>query len=82
MVFKINIGDKGKTWKIETESEFLVGKSIGDKVDGKDIKAELEGYEFELKGGSDQAGFPMYKEAEGIGIKKVLFSKGWGIFQM
>jgi small subunit ribosomal protein S6e len=79
MAFKIVIGNKGKSWKLETESEALVGKSLGDKADGKEIKAELEGYEMEIKGGSDQAGFPMYKEVEGIGLKRVLFSKGWGM---
>lgn len=79
MAFKINIGNKGKTWKLETESEALVGKSVGDKIEGKEIKAELGGYDLEVKGGSDQAGFPMYKEVEGIGLKKVLFSKGWGM---
>ena len=79
MAFKINIAHNGKTWKVETESEALVGKSIGDKVDGKEVKAELEGYELEVKGGSDLSGFPMYKEVEGIGMKGVLFSKGWGM---
>lgn len=79
MAFKINIGHKGKTWKIESESEALVGKSLGDRVDGKEIKAELEGYEFEIKGGSDSAGFPLYKEVEGIGLRRVMFTKGWGM---
>ena len=79
MAFKFVIGDKGKAWRVESDNEAITGKSIGDKIDGKDIKTELEGYQFEVKGGSDQAGFPMYKEAEGIGLKRVLFSKGWGM---
>ena len=79
MPFKINIGDKGKTWKFELESEYLNGKSLGDKIEGKELKYELEGYEFEITGGSDISGFPMYKDAEGIGLKKVLFKKGWGM---
>ena len=79
MPFKINIGSKGKTWKVELESEDLMGKSIGDKIQGKDIKPELEGYEFEITGGSDFAGFPMYSKVEGIGLRRVLFEKGWGM---
>ncbi len=79
MPFKINIGHKGKTWKIATESEALVGKSVGEKFDGKELSADLEGYELEIKGGSDIAGFPLFKEAEGIGLKRVMFSKGWGM---
>ena len=79
MAFKLNISEKGKAWKLEIESEFLVGKSVGDKFDGKEIKPELEGYELEITGGSDSAGFPMFKEVSGIGLKKVLFKKGWGM---
>ena len=79
MAFKLNISENGKAWKLEIESEFLVGKSVGDKFDGKEIKPELEGYELEITGGSDSAGFPMFKEVSGIGLKKVLFKKGWGM---
>ncbi|MEK6928952.1 MAG: S6e family ribosomal protein [Nanoarchaeota archaeon] len=79
MAFKLNISEKGKAWKIETENEFLIGKSIGDTIDGKDIKAELEGYEMKITGGTDSAGFSMSKNAEGIGLKRVLLKKGWGM---
>src|SRR3989344_2975591 len=65
MPFKINIGDKGKT--------------LGGKSECKELKHELEGYEFEITGGSDISGFPLYKDAEGIGLKKVLLKKGWGM---
>ena len=34
MPFKINIGDKGKAWKLETESNYLNEKSLGDKIHG------------------------------------------------
>ena len=81
MVFKLIIGDKGKAWRLEIEGEGLVGKSIGEKVDGKEISSALSGYELEITGGSDFAGFPMYKEVEGIGLKRVLFTKkGWGMW--
>jgi len=73
MPFKINIGDKGKSWRFELESGYLNGKSLGDKIEGRELRNELEGYEFEITGGSDISGFP------GIGLKKVLLKKGWGM---
>jgi small subunit ribosomal protein S6e len=80
MTFKLNISSKGKAWKLESEAETLVGKSIGDKFDGKEINVDLEGYEFEITGGSDKSGFAMYKEIEGIGLRRVLLKKGeWGL---
>ena len=79
MPFKLNISDKGKAWKLETEDEFLLGKSIGDKFDGKELKPELDGYELEITGGSDIAGFPMKAGIEGIALNRVLLTKGWGM---
>jgi ribosomal protein S6E (S10) len=80
MAFKLNISEKGKAWKLNTEDEILVGKSIGDKLNGKDISADLEGYELEITGASDLAGFPHKKDVEGPELKKVLFTKlGWGM---
>jgi len=79
MALKLNISEKEKSWKIEVEPEVLSGKSIGDKVQGKQIKPELDGYELEITGGTDFAGFPMSKDVEGIGMKKVLLTKGWGL---
>ena len=77
MPFKINIGTKeGKTYKIETESESLIGKSLGEKVPGKDISKDFEGYEFEIKGASDSAGFTAMENIEGIGLKKELLTYG------
>lgn len=79
MPFKLVIGDKGKAWKIDLDNENLVGKSLGDKISGKEIKAELEGYEFEITGGSDMAGFPLSKEVPGLALKSLLLKKGWGM---
>lgn len=79
MPFKINISDKGKSWKLETEAESLVGKSIGDKVEGKEVAQDLEGYELEITGGSDMSGFPLWKKAEGLGLKRVLLTRGFGM---
>ena len=75
MAFKINIAEKsGKTYKIESDTKTLVGKALHDKVQGADISADLEGYEFEIAGASDKSGFTAMKNVEGIGLKKVLLS--------
>lgn len=79
MVFKLNISDKGKAWKIEKEAESLIGMSVGEKFEGREISEDLDGYELEITGGSDISGFPLYKNAEGIGLKRVLLKKGWGM---
>lgn len=77
MAFKINISEKnGKTFHIETDSEELIGKKIGDKLLGKEINSDLSGYEFEIKGTSDKAGFPGKKDIGGPALKGVLLTKG------
>lgn len=79
MPFKINISDKGKAWKLEIESETILGKNVGEKFDGKDISADLSGYELEITGGSDIAGFPLSKDVDGLTLKALLLTKGWGM---
>ena len=80
MPFKLNISDKGKAWKIEIENEVLVGKIIGEVVKGKEISEDLGGYELEITGASDLAGFPHKKDVEGPGLKRLMFNtKGWGM---
>ena len=80
MTFKINISEKtGKTFKLESEAEELIEKQLHDKVDGKDILPDLAGYEFEITGASDKAGFTAMENVEGIGLKKVLLSYGKGM---
>ena len=75
MVFKINISNKdGKTYKLELESEELVGKKLHEKIEGKELNPDLEGYEFEITGASDKAGFPALENVEGSQLKKVLLS--------
>jgi len=73
--FKLVIGDSKtkRTFKAELKSpdaDQLIGKKIGDKFRGELIG--LTGFEFEITGGSDNAGFPMRKDVEGIGRKKIL----------
>ena len=80
MPFKINISEKsGKTFKLETEAEELNGKNLHDKIEGRIISPNLEGYEFEITGASDTAGFPAMENVEGIGLKKVLLGYGKGM---
>lgn len=76
MAFKVNVSYKGKTIKFETENEDLVDTLIGSKIDGKLINNDLEGYELEITGTSDKAGFPGLKEIPGANLKKVLLKKG------
>lgn len=77
MAFKINIGTKeGKTFHLESESEELIGKELHDKIEGKDISPDLEGYGFEIAGASDKEGFTAMEDVEGTGLKKVLLTYG------
>jgi len=80
MVFKINLADKsGKTFKVELESEELVGKEIKETIPGTLVLPALEGYELEITGASDKAGFPSFDDVEGTGIKRVLLTYGKGM---
>jgi ribosomal protein S6E (S10) len=80
MPFKVNIGEKkGRTFRLETEAEALVGKKIGEKFNGDEIKPELTGYELEIMGTSDKAGFPGFKEIEGSALKRIILTYGKGM---
>ncbi len=80
MAFKINLGTKeGKTYKLEASVPSLIDKEIGEKLDGKEIKSDFEGYEFEITGASDSAGFPLFKEVPGQILKGVLLKYGKGM---
>ena len=77
MVFKINISEKsGKTYKMELETEELFGKELQEKIQGRDLLPELEGYEFEITGMSDKAGFTAMKQVPGVGLKRLLLTYG------
>ena len=73
--------DKGKTFKIEVDNEALLGKKIGDKIDGKEVNPQLDGFELEITGTSDKAGFPGKKDVEGQALTRVLLTKGFGMKQ-
>jgi len=74
MVFKVNVAMNGKTYKVETENEELTNHSIGDKIDGKLVSGDLAGYELEITGTSDKAGFTGLREIEGPRLHKKLLS--------
>ena len=88
--FKLVMNDPktGKSFNGEVKDEaaaVFIGKKIGDTVKGDSF--DMNGYEFEISGGSDNCGFPMRKDidilrkkilaVEGVGLKK----KGEGIRQ-
>lgn len=77
-VFKFVVGYKGKSYQIEKDQKDspIIGKRIGDKLDGSFIG--LDGYELEITGGSDKEGFPMRKDIEGIGRKRIVMTPGIG----
>ena len=74
---KVVIGDKeGKSYQTTTELASLINKKIGDKISSL---PNFSGYEFEITGGSDNAGFPMRKDAEGPGRRRLLLTSGPGV---
>ena len=81
MVFKINIAEKekGLTYHLDSASETIVGLKLGESIKGEDIDSKLSGYEFEISGMSDKAGFPSTKEVEGTILKRVLLKYGKGM---
>lgn len=79
MPFKLNLGEKGKTYKLESSSEAFIGKKIGDTISGKEIASEVDDFEFEITGFSDKSGFPGIKGVEGMGLKKRLLKYGLGM---
>jgi len=79
MAFKINVSHKGKTFKLESENENLVGKKIGESVKGSEISPDLEGYDIEITGTSDIAGIPGFKGIEGGAYNRKLLTFGPGM---
>jgi small subunit ribosomal protein S6e len=78
---KLNIGDpkSKKTFQIELDEQGtakLQGKKLGETFKGELI--DKPGYEFQIKGGSDAAGFPMRNDIDGVGRRKILIIKGIG----
>ncbi len=76
--FVINDVKTGKTYQKALEEETLVGKKVGDIVSGDFLG--LEGYELQIRGGSDHAGFPLRPDVEGPVRKKALIGSGVGVY--
>lgn len=75
MAFKINVSHKGRTFKAESDNEGLIRMKIGDKLSGDMVSQELEGYQLEITGTSDIAGFPGIKGQSGPQLRRVLLTK-------
>lgn len=76
-MFKINLNTKeGKTFKIEAEAESLIGKKLGEKINGKDISPDFANYELEIRGASDKSGFTAIKDVDGVGLNRILLTYG------
>jgi small subunit ribosomal protein S6e len=77
--FKLVMSTKdGKSYQKELkgqEAENIMRKRIGEAIKGDDIG--FEGYEFEITGGSDKAGFPMRKGIQEK-RKRIMTSGGVG----
>lgn len=80
MSFKIVLSDPKSKKAYQKEADEaasgLVGKKIGDTVKADFLG--LAGYEIQVTGGSDKDGFPMRRDLEGVGRKKILLSGGVG----
>jgi small subunit ribosomal protein S6e len=79
--FKAVINDPkdGKSYQVSVaghHANSLIGKKIGDVVDG--IFVGLPGFKLQITGGSDKDGFPMRKDLPGPRRKRLLISKSIG----
>jgi small subunit ribosomal protein S6e len=82
VTFKLNIGDpkSGKTTTVEVkepEALSLIGKKIGEVVDGSLLG--LEWKKLLITGGSDKSGIPMRPDIEGPRKTYILTGKGIGL---
>ena len=79
--FQVVINDtkNGKSHKVAVSGHHansLIGKKVGDEVDG--IFVSLPGYKLQITGGTDKDGFPMRKDVPGMGRRKLLLSDSLG----
>lgn len=79
MAFKLNISEKGKAWKVESSSEELIGKKIGDTLEGSELDEKLAGYTLKITGATDSSGFPHKSDIQGPEVKRVILTYGWGM---
>jgi len=79
--FKVVVNDtkQGKSHQVQVSGHHansLIGKKIGDEVDG--IFISLPGYKLQITGGTDKNGFTMRQDLPGVTRKKLLLSKSKG----
>ena len=77
--FKIVVNHNENAYKVDVKDHHantLIGKRIGDEVDG--IFVSLPGYKLQITGGSDHDGFVMRKDVEGRNRRRLLLSKSIG----
>ncbi len=79
--FKIVVNDtkNGKSHQVEVSGHHansLVGKKIGDEVDG--IFVSLPGYKLKITGGTDKDGFAMRNDLSGVRRRRLLLSESKG----
>ena len=79
MPFKINISHNGKTYKLETENEALIGKKIGETIEGNEIGDVLKNYVLKITGTSDIAGIPGIIGLDGFNYHRKLLTYGKGM---
>ena len=77
--FKVVVNDtkNGKSHQVQVSGHHansLIGKKIGDEVDG--IFISLPGYKLQITGGTDKDGFSMRADLPGMGRRKLLLSEG------
>ena len=80
--FKVVISDPKTGLSVQTEvkepaAKAFLGLKIGDTVKGEVI--DHHGYELEITGGSDFCGFPMRRDVQGVGRKRILAYSGVGV---
>lgn len=79
MAIKCVFGFKNgrSTQKDLESSKPLLGKKLGDIIRGDLIG--FDGYEFQIMGGSDDAGFPMRRDVPGFGRRRILATQSTGV---
>ena len=71
--------DSGATYQRDVDGQDanrFIGKEIGQTVGGDAV--DLDGYEVEIRGGSDNAGRPMRDDVNGPALKEVMLEGGTG----
>ena len=83
--FKVVVNDtkSGKSYQVPVSGHHansLIGKKIGDEVDG--IFISLPGYKLQITGGTDKDGFAMRKDLPGMVRRRLLLSDGIGFHEI